>query len=65
VPYFIRIVEQQDGSWWFRRGRDQVKWFEEFADAVEYATDIASEHRPSQVLAHHLDGQTELVATFD
>jgi len=62
VPYFLRIVEQQDGPWWFRRGRDDVKWFEEFAEAVEYATGIAGEHRPSQVLVHRLDGGAEVVA---
>jgi len=65
VPFFLRILEQQDGSWWFRRGREDVKRFGELDDAVAYATDIAGGNRPSEVVVHRRDGRVQVVATFD
>jgi hypothetical protein len=63
--FLFRVVEQTDGSWWYRRGREDIKWFGNFEEAIQHATDVASEHRPSEVLAHHLDGRAEVVAAFE
>jgi hypothetical protein len=63
--FFLRIVEQPDGAWCFRRGRENVKGFANLDDAVEHATNIASEIRPSEVFVHRLDGRVQVIATFD
>ena len=65
MAQFFRIVEQDDGSWWYRRGRAELKRFWNLDDAIEHATDIAGEHPPSEVLVHRLDGRVQVVATFD
>lgn len=65
VPYFFRVVEQRDGSWWCRRGRVDVKWFGNLDEAIEHATDFASELPPSEVVVHRLDGRVEVIATFE
>jgi hypothetical protein len=64
VSEFFRIIEQVDG-WWYRRGRADLKRFSTLDDAIGHVTDIASEHPPSEVLVHHLDGQVQVIATFD
>ncbi len=57
---FFRIVEAEDGGWVCRRGRtvlDRHTWIEE---ALGHLTQIAVEHRPSQVLVQRADvGQGE------
>jgi hypothetical protein len=65
VAQFFRIVEREDGSWWYRRGREDLKRFWQVDDAIEYATGIASEHRPSEVRVNHFDGRSEVVARFE
>jgi hypothetical protein len=42
-----------------------VKRFWHLGDAVEHTTNIASEHPPSEVVVHHLDGRMQVIATFD
>jgi hypothetical protein len=64
VPYFFRIVEQPDG-WWYRRGREDAKWFGSYDEAIEHATDCASDLRPSEVIVHRREGRAEVVAAFE
>lgn len=63
--YFFRVVEQEDGSWSCRRGRDDFDWFDQLDDAIEHTTNFARENSPSEVFVHHLDGQVHSIATFD
>jgi Uncharacterized protein conserved in bacteria (DUF2188) len=66
VPtYFFRVVERDDGSWLCRRGREEFDVHAQLDDAIEHTTGIASEHPPSQVFLHRLDGQVETIATLD
>jgi hypothetical protein len=58
-------VEQENGAWLFRRGRTDIKQFGQLGDALEHTTDIASEHPPSEVIVHRLDGRVEVIATFE
>ena len=62
--YFFRVVEQEDGSWLCRRGREDFDTHGQRDDAIEHTTVIASEYPPSQVFVHHLDGQVDCVATL-
>lgn len=64
VTQFFRVVQQGDGSWWYRRGRQELKSFSQFSDALAHARDVASEHPPSEVRVHRLNGRVEVVATF-
>jgi Uncharacterized protein conserved in bacteria (DUF2188) len=63
--FFFRVVEQDDGSWSCRRGREDFDFRAQLDDAVERTTDVASEHPPSEVFVHRLDGQVQSIATFD
>jgi len=63
--YFFRVVEQEDGSWSCRRGREEFDFHDQIGDAIEHTTRIATEHPPSQVLVHRRDGQVETIATLD
>jgi Uncharacterized protein conserved in bacteria (DUF2188) len=63
--YFFRVVEQEDGSWSCRRGRDEFGWFDLLDDAIEHTTAIASEHPPSAVFVHHLDGRVQNIASLE
>jgi hypothetical protein len=63
--YFFRVVEQEDGSWSCRRGREEFDCHDQLGDAIEHTTGIASEYRPSEVFVHHLDGQVQTIATLD
>jgi hypothetical protein len=63
--FFFRVVEQEDGSWSCRRGRDDFDSRAELDDAIEHTFGLASEHPPSEVFVHHLDGQVQSVAIRD
>ena len=63
--YFFRVIEHEDGSWSCRRGREDFDFHAELDDAIEHTTGIASEHPPSQVFVHHLDGRVQTIATLD
>lgn len=65
VAQFFRIVEHEDGSWWYRRGREDLKRFWQLDDAIDHVKDIASENPPSEVLVHRRGGRPEVTATFD
>jgi hypothetical protein len=65
VAKFFRVVEQEDGSWLCRHGREEFDFHAQLDDAVEHTTDIASEDTPSQVFVHRLDGRVQTVATLD
>jgi hypothetical protein len=44
--------------------REDLKRFWQLDDAIEYVTDNASEHPPSEVLVHQFDGLIQVIATF-
>lgn len=59
---FFRIIESADGWWACRRGRTEVDRHAEIDEALRHITQIAAEHRPSQVWVHHLDGRVLVAA---
>jgi hypothetical protein len=63
--YFFRVVEQEDGSWLCRRGREEFDSHGLLDDAIEHTIGLAGEDRPSRVFVHRLDGQVETVADLD
>jgi hypothetical protein len=63
--YFFHVVEQRDGSWSCRRGREDFDFRAQLDDAIEQTEGVASEHPPSEVFVHRLDGQVQSIATFD
>jgi Uncharacterized protein conserved in bacteria (DUF2188) len=63
--YFFHVVEQDDGSWSCSRGREEFDVHAQLDNAIEHTTRIASEHQPSEVFVHHLDGQVQSIATLD
>jgi Uncharacterized protein conserved in bacteria (DUF2188) len=63
--YFFRVVEQEDGSWLCRRGREEFDLHARLDDAIEHTTGLASEDAPSQVFVHRLDGRVQTIATID
>jgi hypothetical protein len=65
VAYFFRVVEQDDGWWSCRRGREDFDCFDQLEDAVEHTADFAREQAPSEVFVHHLDGRVQSIATFE
>jgi hypothetical protein len=63
--YFFRVIEQEDGSWSCRWGREDFDSHAQLDDAIDHTTGIASEHPPSEVFVHHLDGRVQSIATLD
>jgi hypothetical protein len=63
--YFFRVIEQEDGSWSCSRGREDFDFHAHLDDAIDHITGIASEHSPSDVFVHHLDGRVQSIATLD
>ena len=60
--HFFHVVEQEDGSWSCRRGREDFGWFDVLEDAIDHITAVANKNPPSVVLVHRLDGQVRRVA---
>jgi hypothetical protein len=63
--YFFHVVEQENGSWSCRRGREDFDFHAQLDDAIEHTIGIAGEHALSQVFVHHLDGRVQSIATLD
>jgi len=63
--FFFHAVEDVDGRWACRRGRQQLDSHAQLAQAIEHLTTVAAQHRPSEVLVHHVDGQVLSVAMLD
>jgi hypothetical protein len=45
----FRAIEIDDGRWSCRRGRDEYDTHELLKEAIEHLSNLASEHRPSEV----------------
>jgi hypothetical protein len=54
---FFRIIEDGDGWWACRRGRAEIDRHPGIDEALAHITQIAGQHRPSQVFIHHVDGR--------
>jgi Uncharacterized protein conserved in bacteria (DUF2188) len=63
--FFFHVVEQEDGSWSCNRGREHFDAHAQLDDAIEHATVIAGEHKPSEVFVHRLGEQVQSIVTFD
>jgi hypothetical protein len=56
VPWFFRVIEQADGSWACRRGREELDRHAELDEAVSHASSLAAAHAPAEVMVHFFDG---------
>jgi hypothetical protein len=62
--WFWRAVEHE-AEWICRHGLAELDRHPTLREAIEHLSEIAQAHAPSQVFAHHLNGQVETVAVFD
>jgi uncharacterized protein DUF2188 len=65
VAKFFRVVEQKDGSWVCRRGREEFDFHAQLDDAIEHTFGMATQNPPSQVFVHHRDGKVQSIAILD
>jgi hypothetical protein len=63
--FFFRAIEDEAGRWACRRGRQELDRHAELTQAIEHLTAVAGQHRPSEVLVHHVDGRVLSVAVLD
>jgi uncharacterized protein DUF2188 len=63
--WYFRVVEQNDGTWMCRRGRYAIDHHPDMQQALDHIKSLASNHRPSEVRLHHLNGRVETVITFE
>ena len=62
---FFRVIECDDNTWACRDGRDEVDRHDHQDEALEHLAVIASEHRPSRIYLHRLDGRVLALVTLD
>jgi hypothetical protein len=62
---FVRIVECDDGTWEWHRGRAVVGFSTSFGAALDAATGLAVSIAPSALFVHTRDGKIERLASYD
>jgi hypothetical protein len=60
MVWFLRAIEQPDGSWTCRRGREDHDNHESLHDAVEHLKTLAVEIGGAELFLHRLDGSVDL-----
>jgi hypothetical protein len=65
MAWFFRVVQLENGDWQCRHGLHVFDAHSALLDAVEHCKALASEFRPSIVLAHPRGASIQTVATFD
>lgn len=60
---YFRVI-QGDGSWMCRRGREEIDRHDSRQEAVDHMSELAAEHRPSEVFLHEGDGTVVSIVTF-
>lgn len=55
----VRLVELEDGRWTCRHGGFDTDPSSSFAEALSYASIIASWCAPAEIVVHRRDGSTE------
>ena len=59
MAWFLRAIEQTDGRWSCRHGRNVFDGHDELPDALNHLRDIASRMAPCELHIHRLDGSVE------
>jgi hypothetical protein len=59
VPWFFRLIEQVDGRWACRWGREEFDTHAELAEAVDHMRVLAAAAQPAELIVHRLGGQVE------
>ena len=62
---FFRVIEDDDGTWACRRGREELDRHVGFDEALDHVTKLASVHRPAEVFVHHFDGRVHSAVVID
>lgn len=59
VALFFRVIELDSGRWACRFGRTEYDTHCDISQALDHITTLAREHRPAEVMVHHLDGSID------
>jgi hypothetical protein len=59
MAWFFHVIEQHDGQWACRHGRQEYDTHPLLDQAIEHISAIASLQRPAQIYVHRLDGNVE------
>lgn len=62
MAWSYRVVQQDNGRWRCRFGRQLFDEHTELAEAIEHCNQIAAEHRPANVFLHPVDGPVTCIA---
>ena len=57
LVWFLRAIEQTDGSWACRWGNQLFDEHPELDEALEHLREIASDKGPAEFFVHFLDGR--------
>lgn len=58
MALFFHVVEQDDGRWACRHGRQEYDTHDTLEQATEHIRTLAFENRPASIFVHHRDGTT-------
>jgi hypothetical protein len=64
MAWFYRVVQQDQGRWVCRFGRERLDEHEDLVDAIGHCGAIAAGNRPARLFVHYLDGLVTCVASF-
>jgi hypothetical protein len=59
MAWFFRVIEQDDGRWACRHGRQEYDTHPRLDQAIEHIQALAAQQRPAQLFLHRLDGTVE------
>jgi hypothetical protein len=61
MAWFFHVIEQDDGRWACRHGRQELDTHAVLDQAIEHITAIAALQRPADIFLHRLGGTVESV----
>ena len=62
---YFRVIEREDGTWACHHEDHDIDRHERQDEALWHIAEIASDHRPSRILLHHIDGRVLSIAALD
>jgi hypothetical protein len=65
MVWFLHAVELLGGAWACRWGRHQYDVHPSLEGAAAHLREMAAEHGPTELYAHHLDGRVARLGTTD
>jgi hypothetical protein len=57
MVWYLRAIQQPDGRWACRHGRQLFDLHDELSDALEHLAAIADTIGPAEFITHWLDGE--------